>query len=136
MLYALFAMVLLTLTTGMLALRARIASVRTRQIDIGFFRLMQARIDQSVPERVVATTRCFNNMFEVPALFYAVGILAIATDRATPFTVVAAWLFVGCRAAQAWIHLTGNAIRARMIAFLLGIVLVLALWIEQLLLAS
>ncbi|MGA0933746.1 MAG: MAPEG family protein [Pseudohongiellaceae bacterium] len=130
MLYPLFAMVLLTLTVGILALKARYASVKNRELELGYFRDMQASIGKAVPERVQITSRCYNNQFEIPVLFYAAGICAIAMSVETWLTILTAWLFVGTRVVHAWIHLTYNHVLHRMRAFWAGILFVLVLWGE------
>lgn len=131
MLFAMFALVLLTFVIAAFALKARFASVKLRQVGIGYFRLMQAEVSKPVPERVIVTTRCYNNMFEVPVLFYTAGTASLALDQVTTFSLVLAWAFVLSRCVHAWIHLTYNNVLHRMNAFWVGKVLVLALWIEQ-----
>lgn len=131
MLYPLFAMVLLTLVIGIIALRARFASVKSGKLDPRYFRNMQAGHDQVVPERVVISTRCFNNQFEVPVLFYTGSIAAMALDQVTIYTILLGWGFIASRCVHAWIHLTYNKVFHRLNAFWVGLVLLLALWIEQ-----
>lgn len=133
MLYPLFAMVLLTLAVGIIALRTRIASVKSGQLDARYFRNMQVATGATIPERVVITTRCFNNQFEVPVLFYTGGVAALALDQVTIYTLVLGWGFVISRCLHAWIHLTYNNVLHRMNTFLVGLVLLLALWLEQVL---
>lgn len=134
MLLPLFAMILLTIFIGIIALRARLASVKSGQLDPRYFRNMQPREGAVVPERVVITSRCFNNQFEVPVLFYTGGVAALALDQVGIYSIILAWGFVLSRYIHAWIHLTYNNVLHRMSAFLVGIVLLLALWIEQVLL--
>jgi hypothetical protein len=131
MLYPLFAMVLLTLVVGIIALRSRVASVKSGKLDVRYFSNMQTREGTTVPERVVITTRCFNNQFEVPVLFYTASVAALALDQVSIYTLLLGWGFVISRCAHAWIHLTYNNVFHRMNAYWVGIVFMLALWIEQ-----
>lgn len=133
MIYPIFAMVLLTFIVAIVAIRARVASVRLRQVKLGYFRLMQADVSQQLPERVVVTTRCFNNLFEVPVLFYVVCVTSLALGHVSAFTHIIAWAFVISRYLHTWIHLTYNHVFHRMFAFWTGLILVMALWIEQVL---
>ena len=133
MLYPLFTMVLMTFFIGIIALRARVASVKARELSPSYFRNMQVPNGTTIPERVVITTRCFNNQFEVPVLFYTGGVAALALDQVTIYTLLLGWGFVLSRLVHAWIHLTYNNVLHRMNAFWVGIVLLLALWIEQVL---
>jgi len=126
-----FTMILLTFIIGFAAMRARVASVRMKQIKIGYYRLMQTEVTQNVPERVTITTRSFNNMFEIPVLFYVAGTISLALDHVTTFSLIIAWLFVLSRLFHTWIHLSYNNILHRMNAYWIGLMLVLTLWIEQ-----
>ncbi len=135
MIYPMFVLVLLTFIIAFIALHARIDSVRLRQIEFGFFRLMLTDNNQKVPERVTITTRAFNNMFEIPILFHVGAVMSLALDQVTNFSLMVAWLFVLSRISHSWIHLTYNNVIHRMYAFWAGMVLVLVLWLEQLFLS-
>ena len=122
-------MVLLTLLVG-LAAGARFSGVRSGDIRFKYFKLMQG---QEVPERVIVTTRCFNNMFEVPVLFYVAGTLSITLGAEGLPELVWAWLFVALRFVQALIHLTSNHFLHRMLAFWVSFLCILLLWVNLLL---
>lgn len=126
MLYAMFAMVVLTLTLGLIALKTRIASVRNGQLPARYFKLMQGA---EAPELVVKTSRCFNNQFEVPVLFYTAGAVGLGLGLNHWLPPTLAWLFVASRLLQAGIHLTYNHVIHRLAAFALGNACVLALWV-------
>ncbi len=132
MLYPLFAMVILTFAVAIVAVRARFHSVRAKEVPISYFRDMQEKSSITVPERIQITTRCFNNQFEVPVMFYAAGVSAMALGVETTLTIVTAWLFVISRCVHAWIHLTYNHILHRMRAFWVAMLWVLLLWLELL----
>ena len=92
---------------------------------------MQTKVTQSVPERVIVTTRAFNNMFEIPVLFYVAGTLSLALNQVSIFSFILAWGFVFSRVIHTWIHLSYNHVLHRMNAYWVGLVLVLILWMEQ-----
>lgn len=121
-----FIMVLLTAVVGLIAVTCRIRSVTSGEVKIKYYRLMQG---QDVSDRITATTRCFNNMFEVPVMFYVVCTLYISLQATSIFAVVLAWLFVVFRFALALIHLTHNNVLHRMVTFWLAFVCVILLWI-------
>lgn len=127
MLYPMAMMVLLTFIVGLIAARARFANVRSGDVKVRYFKLMQG---QDVPERVTVTTRSFNNMFEVPLLFYVACTLYISLGIGGAAGVVLAWLFVALRYAHALIHLTFNGLLQRMLVFWASFVCVLLLWIN------
>jgi hypothetical protein len=118
-------MVLLTLIVGLVAAAARFAGVRSGEVKYKYFKLMQG---QEVPDRVTATTRCFNNMFEVPVLFYVACTLYVSLGIEGLPGLVFAWLFVALRCGQAFIHLTYNNFFHRMLAFWAAFLCALLLW--------
>ena len=131
MLYAMFSLSMLTIFVGLIVVRARFISVKNSRMSADYLELMQG---QTVPDEVIKTTRCFNNLFEVPVLFYVACTLYIALGIESLAAVVIAWLFVIFRAAQAYIHITHNNVRQRMLAFGMSVLCVLFLWSNLLLL--
>ena len=119
-------MVLLTFVVGLVAAGARVAGVRSGEVKFKYFKLMQG---QDVPDSVTVTTRCFNNMFEVPVLFFVACTLYISLGIEGLPGFVFAWLFVALRYGQAFIHLTYNNFFHRMLFFWASFVCVLMLWI-------
>lgn len=125
MIYPMFSMILLTIIIGFIAIKERFKSVQNGSLNIEYFKLMQG---QKVPASVIKTTRCFNNQFELPTLFYAGCLLAINTNKVSFISLLVAWLFVITRTGQAYIHITHNTVRHRMFAFALSAVLLISLW--------
>jgi hypothetical protein len=123
--YPMAVMVLLTFLVGLVAATARFTSVRSGEVRFKYFKLMQG---QEVPERVTVTTRCFNNMFEVPVLFYVACTLHIILGIGSLPGLVLAWLFVALRYGQALIHLTYNNFFHRMLTFWAAFMCALLLW--------
>jgi hypothetical protein len=71
----------------------------------------------------------FNNQFELPVLFYVLTILAYVTHLAGLVFVVLAWIFVICRYAQAFVHVTSNKVRVRGLFFILSAIVLAVMWI-------
>ncbi|NVK54945.1 MAG: MAPEG family protein [Alteromonadaceae bacterium] len=126
MIYAMFSVIVLTVLVGMLAVKVRFASVKSGQLRAGYFKLMQG---ESVPEAVITTTRCFNNQFEIPMLFYVVCSLYISLDIQSSFALAVAWLFAVFRYAHACIHITYNHVGHRMLTFMGSVLCMSILWI-------
>lgn len=126
MLYPMFFMVILTVLVGLITVTCRINSVRSGSVKIKYYTLMEGG---DVPEIITKTSRCFNNMFEVPVLFYVVATLFISLDIESPLAIVMAWSFVGFRCTQAYIHLTYNNVLHRMFALWFALLCVLVMWI-------
>lgn len=127
MLYPMFMMVMLTYVVMLVTVRTRTAAVRRGEVPIKYFTLMQGN---DVPEMVAKTSRQFNNLFEVPVLFYAAGILYIALDQTSQFPINCAWAFVAARIVHTCIHLGYNNVLHRLVAFGFGNLCVLAMWIS------
>lgn len=127
MIYAMFTLAMLTVLIGLITAKVRIDSVKRGLINAKYFKLMQG---QSIPDVIVKTTRCFNNLFEVPILFYVVCSLSINLAIDSIISLIFAWLFVLCRCVQAYIHMTYNNAMHRMFTFAASVFCVLLLWIN------
>tara|TARA_B110000444_G_scaffold261127_1_gene311263 strand:+ start:3764 stop:4048 length:285 start_codon:yes stop_codon:yes gene_type:complete len=82
-----------------------------------------------IPDLVAKTTRNFNNLFEVPTLFYAGGTVYLALDQAGQLPVICAWVFVAARVLHSIIHLSYNNVMHRLIIFSIGNLSVLVMWL-------
>lgn len=122
-----FVLCLLTIFIGLISVRARFISVKKGEITASYFELMQGL---DIPETIIKTTRCFNNLFEVPILFYIACTLYIALEVESAFGCSIAWLFVISRCIQAYIHMTYNNARHRMLFFGVSVLSVLLLWVN------
>lgn len=131
MIYPMFAMILLTTIVAVIAVSCRFNSVKSGSVSIKYYRLMQG---DKIPEVITKTTRCVNNMFEVPMLFYVVSTLYIALHIESLLAIILSSIFVGLRCVQAYIHLTYNNVVHRMLAFWFGLICVLLLWVNLLVL--
>lgn len=127
MLYPMFMMVMLTYVVMLITVRVRMSSVRRGEVPISYFSVFQG---ENIPEMVHKTNRHFDNLFEMPVLFYLAGLLYIALDLSDQFPVACAWAFVVFRVIHTCIHLGYNNIRHRLVAFTLGNLCVLAMWIS------
>ena len=120
-----YAMVLLTLGIGIIAVITRFRSVIAGEVKPKAYLLM----DGEFSKPVITTTRCFNNQFELPVLFYAAGLACIAMGIPQSGSVlILAWIFVALRLIHALIHITYNHLLHRSIAFWSGFLVLIALW--------
>ncbi len=124
MLYAMFAMVLLTCGVAFRLFFLRIKAVKSKQVRISQFRLYTGEM----PDDMAQAARNYSNLFETPILFYIAGTIAIAMDVESTAMVVFAWGFVGARLIHSWIHLTYNNVIHRLWAFMAGNVCILIIW--------
>lgn len=126
MIYAMFAMIILTSIVAVYLLKLRIAAVKAGEVSLGSFRL---NTSNDMPPKMMQAARNFSNLFEVPVLFYTGATLAVALHLETASMIVLSWIFVIARTVHSWIHITNNNVIHRMQAFLLSCICVLLIWI-------
>ncbi len=128
MIYAMFAMTVLTFFIGVLTVATRFSSVKNKKLGIKYYQLMEGA---NVPENITKTSRCFNNQFETPMLFYVSAVLYIVLSlEHNVLGIVLAWMFVGLRCVHAYIHLTYNNVVHRLSAFWLACLCILMMWVN------
>ncbi|HLL29310.1 MAG TPA: MAPEG family protein [Xanthobacteraceae bacterium] len=82
------------------------------------------------PLKAMQVANCFANQFELPVLFYVVTILALITRQFDFLFLVLSWIFVLLRYVHAFIHTTSNRVSRRGLVYILGAIVLFALWIE------
>ncbi|GAB7555280.1 MAPEG family protein [Novosphingobium sp. 11B] len=108
----------------------RMAVARTgiiKSMDPDYYR---AHIGPPEPESARAAVRHYDNLFELPTLFYAACLTAFVVAVVGRWTLIFAWGYVGARVVQSLIHMTYNNPAHRGGAFVLGMLFTLALWIN------
>ncbi len=107
----------------MAAARGKIA----KSMEMDFYR---AQIGGPEPEAAVVAARHYGNLFELPVLFYAACLTAFVLQAVNGWVLGLAWTYVGARLLQSAIHLTYNNPPHRGAAFGLGMLAMLALWVN------
>jgi len=105
---------------------ARAAAVKAGH-DPAFYR---AHLGEPEPEAARVAVRHYENLFELPTLFYAACLTAFTIAAVGKWTLVFAWGYAATRVVQSLVHLTYNNPAHRGGAFMLGIAFMLALWIN------
>ena len=103
----------------------RIASLRAGEVKMGDIALGE----RNWPKRALQLQNAFHNQFEVPVLFYVLVAFALITRKADTLFVVMAWMFVASRLVHAYIHTTSNRVMWRFQAFVVGVMILAAMWI-------
>ena len=98
----------------------RAGEVKVRDIALG---------ERAWPKRILQLQNAYHNQFELPVLFYALVALALITRKADMLFVVMSWMFVVSRLVHAAIHVTSNKVSLRFMAFLVGVLILAAMWI-------
>jgi hypothetical protein len=124
--YAMFAMVLLTFVVLTKLFRSRVRAVRDGKVSAAYFRIYQGEVE---PESTAKPARHFANLFEAPVLFYVVCLAAMITHFTGIAMQVLAWTYVAARIMHAYVHLGGNRIRKRIRAYFFSWIILLAMWI-------
>jgi hypothetical protein len=105
---------------------ARGAAVKAGQ-DPAFYR---AHLGTPEPEAATAAVRHWDNLFELPTLFYAACLTAFVLNAVTGWVLVFAWGWVVARIVQSAVHMTYNNPSHRGAGFILGVLFLLALWVD------
>jgi len=96
-------------------------------VNPNFYRAHQGTPE---PEAAAAAARHWDNLFELPTLFYAACITAFVLGGVGTWTLVFAWGYVAGRLAQSVIHMTVNNPALRGLGFVVGVAFCFALWIN------
>lgn len=120
-----FLHVLLIVAVGVVTLRARFAAVRQGKANPQKIAIST----DAYPAFALKPANNLNNQFQVPVVWYACIALLLVTQKADMVAVVLSWLFVVSRILHSLEHITRNNLLWRMPLFLLGLLLVVAMWV-------
>lgn len=126
--YPAAAMVALTLAVGAFVFSVRVSHIRKGLIKIGYFRVLDNK-GSEVPEFLIRAGRQYDNLMQLPMLFYATIAIALAVRVDSQLILISAWLFVLTRAMHSYIHLGSNHVMRRAQAFFAGWFCIIAMWI-------
>jgi len=98
----------------------RAGEVKVRDIALG---------ERNWPTRLLQIQNSYHNQFELPVLFYVLVVLALFTRKADMLFVVMSWMFVTSRLIHAAIHVTSNKVSLRFMAFVVGVLILAAMWV-------
>ena len=105
--------------------RTRVRHLRSGEVKVQDIVLGE----RNWPKRVTQIQNAYQNQFELPVLFYVLVALALVTRKADMLFVVMSWMFVVSRLAHAAIHTTSNKLAWRFQAFVIGVLLLAAMWV-------
>jgi hypothetical protein len=105
-------------------------AVRNKALASGQTRIRDVALNEpNWPERATKVGNCFGNQFEVPMLFYVLVALALPLRHADLVFVLLSWVFVLTRYVHAGVFTTSNNMKQRFLAYLSGVLVLLAMWI-------
>ena len=112
--------ILLLWMGGMRLTALRAGEVKVKDVALG---------ERNWPTRILQIQNAYHNQFEIPVLFYVLVVLALFTRKADMLFVVMSWMFVTSRLVHAAIHVTSNKVSLRFMAFVVGVLILAAMWI-------
>jgi len=74
--------------------------------------------------------RHYGNLLELPTIFYPACLLAYVLNAVGCWTLIFAWAYVAGRVVQSAVHMTYNNPAHRGLGFVLGMVAMIALWVN------
>jgi hypothetical protein len=104
---------------------SRLGSLRTGEVKVKDVALGE----RNWPSRILQVQNAYHNQFELPVLFYVLVTLALFTRKADMLFVVMSWMFVTSRLVHAAIHTTSNKMALRFQAFVVGVLILAAIWV-------
>lgn len=126
-LFPIIALVALTFGIGLWFGAIRFRAVRTGDINPAYYILNRGA---KLPEYYLKVNNNYNNLFEIPLLFYVVSVLIYVTNKTDFIFLILSWMFVATRYLHSYIHTTYNNLTHRRNAFLSGIVILMFEWIR------
>ncbi|MFT5603211.1 MAG: hypothetical protein ACI9G5_000161 [Paracoccaceae bacterium] len=118
------AMILLTMVVWFYMYARRLAYLTKQNIDAQELATPE-RVAATLPEEVNNSANNLKNLFEIPVLFYVLGLIAHGSGLADGLFVNCAWVYVALRAAHSIIQCTANKVMLRFMAYALSC---LVLW--------
>jgi len=114
--YPMFSLVLLTFIVGFSTGVSRFISARNGDVDPRYFKLLSGH---TPPDKLVKLSRNFSNLFEVPVLFYTLGVVLLVLEINNGLMLGLAWGFVILRIIHSVIHISYNNPIHRFVVFCL-----------------
>ncbi len=124
-LYPMFALFILMLAVALRMLQLRIRAVKQDNLHPAYFKLNRGG---DAPEYMLKAEQHYLNLFEYPVLFYVISILVYVLQFVDIVSVTLAWSFVVARIVHAYVHMGSNKIIPRLRAFVVSVVVLIALW--------
>jgi hypothetical protein len=118
---------LVTLTAVVLGVAAVVRNVAVIR-GVSSVRFYETYSEERPAEWVERPAKTFDNLFQVPMLFYIVCLLMMVTDEVDSIQVALAWLFVATRIVHAFVYIVFNRVPYRFAAFFSGVITLGVIW--------
>ena len=133
MIYPMATLILLNIIVVSLMLFFRVKAVRSRKVSPRYFKRNKGK---DLPDHLEGLSQNYNNLLELPLLFYIVCLSIIVLKLNVEDFMVYAWLYVFFRYVHSYVHITYNNILHRLFSFAASCVVLIAMWVKLVLLVS
>lgn len=127
MIYPMATLILLNVIVISLMLFFRIKAVRSRKVSPRYFKRNKGG---DLPDHLEGLSQNYNNLLELPLLFYIVCLSIIVLKLNIEDFIVYAWLYVVFRYIHSYIHITYNHILHRLFAFSASCIVLIIMWVK------
>ena len=101
---------------------------RVRAVRSGQVKRSEIDTKSAYSETVQKFASNYVSQFELPVLFYAVLLFALATGLVDGVLIGLSWAFVAARLAHSFVHTGSNRIATRFKVFVAGLVFLVGMW--------
>ena len=108
--------------------RARIAEMKSKQIDPQQIKTRSK--SKELLTKSAPSSDNYSNLFELPVLFYTAILLTLILMIQDSILVILAWSYVASRYLHSFIHVTYNLVMHRFLVFLFSSFVLLAFWVR------
>jgi hypothetical protein len=126
-LYPAFSLIILKMIimTRMFLLRKK--NVKEGKVSPHYFKLYSG--ENQLDKQTVYTERNFNNLFQLPGVFYGTMAILLALKIENQLALIMCWVFAVSRYAHSYVHVTRNRISPRLTLYATGWGCILILWL-------
>ncbi len=125
LIYPMFGMVILTFVVLVILFVNRVQSSRKGEVSPFYYKTYQGEVE---PEKLLKLSQHVTNIFEAPTLFYVACLAAMIINEQSMVFLLLAWIYVGLRAAHAYIHIGRNKLKRRITVYSTSWLVLLAMW--------
>lgn len=120
-------MVFLTFSIMIWMLKLRFRAIKNDRVNPRYFSLNKGA---KLPDYLLKVTQHYENLLEMPILFYISILMVIALNLTNTSYVILAWLFLFFRVIHTIIHTTYNKVTHRKNAFIISTLILILLWLN------
>ena len=122
-------LVFLTVLCLVVMVVSRIYAVRRGEVKAGYYKLYENKSDKPLPDYIVRIGRHYQNLMELPLVFYVLCLVAMQFG-VSEHVEFWAWFFVVTRVLHSVIHLLWNHVLYRMLSFALGCIAIIGMSVK------